>query len=278
MKTKRLDQLLVERGMFPSRQRAQAAIMAGVVYVDGHRSEKAGTSIAVNASIEVRGDVCPYVSRGGMKLAAALRSFPVDPAGMVALDVGASTGGFTDCLLQAGAARVYAVDVGYGQLDWSLRNDERVVVMERTNARYLTKEDISEPIDIIVSDVSFIGLEKIFPAIAPLLKGDGVLITLVKPQFEAGRADVGKGGVVRDAGVHKRVLHSVGAAAVQHGLRPLNVIPSPITGPRGNVEYLLYALKRAADVGPHYRDDWAAAVERAVESAAPLRRGGTMPV
>lgn len=271
MTTRRLDQLLVERGLFPSRQRAQGAIMAGIVFVADRRIDKAGTPVAPDAAIEVRGAVSPFVSRGGLKLAAALEAFAFDVTDVVAMDVGASTGGFTDCLLQNGAAKVYAVDVGYGQLDWTLRNDARVVVMERTNARHLTPDDIPEPLDVIVTDVSFIGLGKIFPALTPLLKETGHFIGLVKPQFEAGRAQVGKHGVVRDAGVHERVLLDVSEQAAANRLYPLAVTPSPITGPRGNVEYLLLARK-ATMCSEYAGDAWAAAVSRAVEDAEPLRR------
>lgn len=272
MTTRRLDQLLVERGLFPSRQRAQGAIMAGIVFVADRRIDKAGTPVAPDAAIEVRGAVSPFVSRGGLKLAAALEAFAFDVKGVVAMDVGASTGGFTDCLLQAGAAKVYAVDVGYGQLAWTLRNDARVVVMERTNARHLTPEDIPERIDVIVTDVSFIGLGKIFPAIVPLLKDGGHFIGLVKPQFEAGRDQVGKRGVVRDAAVHERVLHDVSGQALTNGLCPLAVVPSPVTGPQGNVEFLLFAERRVGCAMSDVPDGWNAAVQKAIKDAEPLRR------
>lgn len=272
MMKKRLDVLLVERGAFPSRQRARGAIMAGIVYVDGRRVDKAGTSVSHTASIEVRGDDSPYVSRGGLKLAAGLSAFAVDPKGWIGLDVGASTGGFTDCLLQAGASKIYAVDVGYGQLDWTLRNDPRVVVMERTNARYLTEEHVPEPVDIIVCDASFIGLGKLFPAFTPLLKEHGCVIALVKPQFEAGRARVGRRGVVRDAKVHEDVLLAVADEALANALRPVDVTPSPITGPQGNVEYLLFLRKDDAR-SDEARRPWADLVRRVVEEAEPLRIG-----
>lgn len=268
MTTRRLDQLLVERGLFPSRQQARGAILAGIVFVDGRRIDKAGTAVPTAAGVEIRGETLPYVSRGGLKLKAALDRFRVDPSGWIALDAGASTGGFTDCLLQAGAAKVYAVDVGYGQLDWSLRNDERVVVMERTNARHLTKEHVPEELDLVVGDVSFIGLGKLFPALAPLLKDGGKLLVLVKPQFEAGRRRVGKGGVVKDAAVHRDVLREVAGQAAEQRLQPRDVMPSPVTGPRGNVEYLLLADKVAAAAVP---GDWSERVREAVEEAAPLR-------
>lgn len=242
--------------------------MAGIVFVDGRRVDKAGAPAAPEARIEIRGETMPYVSRGGLKLRAALERFQVDPRGWVALDAGASTGGFTDCLLQAGAAKVYAVDVGYGQLDWSLRNDPRVVVMERTNARYLTKELVPEPLDLVVGDVSFIGLGKLFPALSPLLKPEGKLLVLVKPQFEAGRRHVGKGGVVKDAAVHRRVLEDVARQAAEQRLRPVSVMPSPITGPRGNIEYLMLAVKGTA--GEDVPADWPGAAGRAVEEAGDL--------
>lgn len=272
MTTRRLDQLLVDRGVFPSRQRAQGAIMAGIVFVAGDKVDKAGTRVPVQATVEVRGNVSPYVSRGGLKLAAALQAFAFDPTDLIAMDVGASTGGFTDCLLQAGAAKVYAVDVGYGQLAWTLRNDARVVVMERTNARHLTPEDIPERIDVIVTDVSFIGLGKIFPAIVPLLKEGGHFIGLVKPQFEAGRDQVGKRGVVRDAAVHERVLHDVSEQAMTNGLCPLAVVPSPVTGPQGNVEFLLFAQRREGCAMSDAPDGWNGAVQKAIRDAEPLRR------
>ncbi|MBO8142533.1 MAG: TlyA family RNA methyltransferase [Firmicutes bacterium] len=243
----RLDRLVVERGLFASRKQAQGAIMAGNVYVDGRRVDKPGAPVAATARVEVRGDLCPYVSRGGLKLARALEVFGVDPHGAVALDVGASTGGFTDCLLQHGAKRVYAVDVGYGQLDWRLRQDPRVVVMERTNARYLQPGDLPEPVDIAVIDVSFISLEKVLPAVAPIIRPGGTLVALVKPQFEAGPEQVGKGGVVRDPAVHRAVLVRVADAMPHSGLRPLAMTHSPIKGPRGNIEYFILA-----------RRDWAA--------------------
>lgn len=247
--------------------------MAGLVFVAGHRRDKAGTPVAIDASIEVRGEVHPFVSRGGLKLAAALETFQIHPRNWVAMDIGASTGGFTDCLLQNGAAKVYAVDVGYGQLDWSLRNDPRVIVLERTNARHLTKEHVPERVDLVVGDVSFIGLGKIFPAIVPLLKNDGFVVVLVKPQFEAGRAFVGKGGVVKDGAVHERVLKDVAEDAVANGLQPLAVRPSPITGPQGNVEYLLLAQKFATGVDPTALVEWPVLAAQAVEEGEPLRHG-----
>ena len=202
----RLDVLLVQRNLAPSREKAKALIMSGIVYVDGQKEDKAGTQFDEAAAIEVRGSTLKYVSRGGLKLEKAMTHFGVEPAGKVCMDVGASTGGFTDCMLQNGAVKVYSVDVGYGQLDWKLRSDPRVVCMERTNVRYLTKDDIPEPLDFGSVDVSFISLRLILPALRPLLKETGELVCLVKPQFEAGREKVGKKGVVRDKAVHREVL------------------------------------------------------------------------
>ena len=206
MKGKRLDQRLFELGLAESRERAKATIMSGLVYVNGQKSDKPGTPVSDEAKIEVRGSACPYVSRGGFKLAKALESFPIAPEGKVCIDCGASTGGFTDVLLKNGAARVYAVDVGYGQLAWSLRQNERVVVMERTNARSLTPDMFPESMDIGVMDLSFISIRLILPALHGLLKPEGEIVCLIKPQFEAGRADVGKKGVVRDRAVHELSL------------------------------------------------------------------------
>lgn len=240
---RRLDVLLVDRGLFPSRRKAAAAVMAGLVFVDGQKAAKAGAIVRDDAHVEVRGQPLRYVSRGGLKLEKALHEFGWNPEGVVALDIGASTGGFTDCLLQNGARRVYAVDVGYGQLDWRLRNDPRVVVMERTNARYLRQADLPEPVDWIVIDVSFISLAKIFPAAARVIKPDGRLICLVKPQFEAGPERVGRKGVVGDAGVHRDVLVSVMEALVENGFQPERLTYSPVRGPQGNIEYLVGAVR-----------------------------------
>jgi len=240
MKT-RLDLLLVERGLFPSRQQAQRSIMAGQVFVDGQRADKPGALVPATAAVEVRGKPFPYVSRGGLKLQRALDVFGVDVQGLVAADIGASTGGFTDCLLQRGAQRVYAIDVGVGQLDWRLRTDPRVVVMEGVNARHLKPGDLPEAVDLVVIDVSFISLTKIFPAARGLLKADGRMIALVKPQFEAGRGRVGRRGVVRDPAVHRDVLAQVMAALAPNGFAPVDLTPSPIRGPEGNIEYLLLA-------------------------------------
>ena len=235
MSKERLDLVLVTRGLAESRSAAQKLIMAGEVFVGESRADKPGTLIAEDAPIHLRQGL-PFVSRGGVKLQAALDAWSMDVAGMVCADVGASTGGFTDCLLQRGAARVFAIDVGYGQLDWRLRRDPRVVVVERTNARYLTS--LPEPIDLATIDVSFISLALILPAVTGWLRPEGQIVTLVKPQFEAGREQVGKGGVVRDPAIHADVLQRVLSWANTHGLTPVGVIRSPITGPAGNVEFL----------------------------------------
>lgn len=237
MVKKRLDVLLTEKGLSGSRSKAQALIMAGKVSVDGQVITKVGTQVSAEASITIKSEL-PYVSRGGLKLAAALDSFKVDPKETICADVGASTGGFTDVLLQHGAGRVYAIDVGYGQLAWKLRQDKRVIVMERTNARHL--ETLPEAVNLVVIDASFISLKLIFPVVVKWLTSPGQVIALVKPQFEAGKAQVGKGGVVRDVKIHRQVLEKIITYATQCGLSPLGLIPSPITGPAGNHEFLLY--------------------------------------
>lgn len=239
----RLDILLVARGLAESRERAKSAIMAGIVYVEGQRADKPGTSVDKEAKIEVRGNPIPFVSRGGLKLAKALEAFPVDVAGKIAIDVGASTGGFTDCLLQHGAAKVYAIDVGYGQLDWGLRQDPRVVVMERTNIRHVRPDDLDELADLATIDVAFISLTKILEIVAGLLVDDGKIVALIKPQFEAGRDQIGKKGVVRDPKVHVEVITRVLAFAETLGLGALGLTFSPITGPQGNREFLVYWQK-----------------------------------
>ena len=237
---KRLDVLLVEQMYAETRSKAQAIIMAGLVYVNGQKADKAGMSFdADTAQIEVRGQACPYVSRGGLKLEKALRDFGVDPTGFVCSDSGCSTGGFTDCLLQQGASKVFAIDVGYGELNWKIRNDPRVVVMERTNIRYVTPEDIGEPLDLSVIDVSFISLRIVLPAIKNLLKeGRGQVLCLIKPQFEAGRENVGKNGVIRDPAVHKEVLDNIVSLAKELGFKILGLTFSPVKGPAGNIEFL----------------------------------------
>lgn len=240
----RLDILLVEGGFFPSREQARTAIMSRRVSVDGQIVDKAGTQVSPTAAVTVSGSDLPFVSRGGLKLAKAVQSFDLHMQGLVMADIGASTGGFTDCALQNGAARVYAVDVGYGQLAWKLRQDERIVVLEKTNARYLTAEQIPEPLDIITIDASFISLSKLLPALFPLLKPAGRLVALIKPQFEAGRDKVGKKGVVRDPAVHLEVIEKVLAAAVELGFVPRGLDFSPIKGPEGNIEYLLLLARQ----------------------------------
>ncbi|HEV7517457.1 MAG TPA: TlyA family RNA methyltransferase [Thermoanaerobaculia bacterium] len=238
----RLDQLLVERGLFPSREQARRAVMAGTVEVDGRRVDKAGTAVAAGARLAVLAPKEPYVSRAGRKLAAALDHFGIDPAGRICLDVGASTGGFTDCLLQRGAARVYAVDVGYGQLDARLRQDPRVVVMERVNARHLRDGDLPEPASLVVVDVSFISLAKVVPALLPHLAPGGLLLPMIKPQFEAGRGQVGKGGIVRDPALRERVVAACAEGLAALGLELAGRFDSPVAGMGGNRE--AFALLR----------------------------------
>jgi 23S rRNA (cytidine1920-2'-O)/16S rRNA (cytidine1409-2'-O)-methyltransferase len=235
---KRLDVLLTEQGYADTRTKAQAIIMSGMVYVNGQKADKPGISYEDTVQLEIRGQSCPYVSRGGLKLEKALRDFGVKPDGYVCSDSGASTGGFTDCLLQQGAAKVYAIDVGYGQLDWKIRSDPRVVVMERTNIRYVTPEQLGEPLDLSVVDVSFISLKIVLPAIKMLLKQEGQVLCLIKPQFEAGKEKVGKKGVVRDPLVHKEVLDEFVSLAGNLGFTILGLTFSPVKGPEGNIEFL----------------------------------------
>ena len=249
MKTKkRLDVLLVEQGYADSRAKAQAIIMSGQVYVSGQKADKPGISYEERVEIEVRGASCPYVSRGGLKLEKALRDFGVDPAGYVCSDSGASTGGFTDCLLQKGASKVFAIDVGYGQLDWKIRSDPRVVVMERTNVRYVTPEQLGEPLDLSVVDVSFISLRIVLPVIKTFLKETGQVLCLIKPQFEAGRDKVGKKGVVRDPQTHRQVLDDFVSLAQELDFSILGLTYSPVKGPEGNIEFLAH-LTRSDVVG-----------------------------
>ncbi|MBV9882216.1 MAG: TlyA family RNA methyltransferase [Sphingomonadaceae bacterium] len=239
----RADQLLVDRGLAESRAKAQALILAGLVFSGTRKIDKAGQALPADAPLEVRGRDHPWVSRGGIKLAFALDHFGWDVAGAVALDVGASTGGFTDVLLQRGAAKVFAIDVGTNQLAWSLRQDPRVVVHEQTNARYLTGEIVTEPVDILTCDASFISLAKVLDAALEFVRPGGRLAALIKPQFEAGREEVGKGGVVRDPSVHARVCEEVAAWLRGRGWRIEGIATSPITGPEGNVEFLIGAVK-----------------------------------
>ena len=236
----RLDVLLVKRNLAESREKAKAIIMSGIVYVDGQKEDKAGSTFEETAAIEVRGTTLKYVSRGGLKLEKAMSHFGLDLRGKVCMDVGSSTGGFTDCMLQNGAIKVYAVDVGHGQLAWKLRNDPRVVCMERTNIRYVTREEIKEPVDFASIDVSFISLTKVLGPVKSLLTDEGQVVCLIKPQFEAGREKVGKKGVVRDKKVHLEVIRMVMEFAAGLGFELLNLEYSPIRGPEGNIEYLLY--------------------------------------
>ena len=236
----RLDVLLVSLGLAESRAKAQATIMAGEVYVNGQKADKSGMEVDITSNVEVRGSACPYVSRGGLKLEKALRNFGVDPTGYVCSDSGASTGGFTDCLLQQGASKVFAIDVGYGQLAWKIRNDPRVVVMERTNIRYVTPEDLGEPLDLSVIDVSFISLGLVLPVVKTLLKPTGQVLCLIKPQFEAGKDKVGKKGVVRDPAVHEEVLQNFISLAKSLDFTIRNLTFSPVKGPEGNIEFLAH--------------------------------------
>ena len=235
---KRLDVLLTERGHADTRTKAQAIIMSGLVYVDGQKADKPGVSYEESVDIEVRSGSCPYVSRGGLKLEKALRDFGVKPEGYVCSDSGASTGGFTDCLLQQGAKKVFAIDVGYGQLDWKIRSDPRVVVMERTNVRYVTPEQLGEPLDLSVIDVSFISLKIVLPVIKTFLKPTGQVLCLIKPQFEAGKEKVGKKGVVREPETHKEVLDGFVELANSLDFKILGLTFSPVKGPEGNIEFL----------------------------------------
>lgn len=240
MKKVRLDQLVFDMGLTESRERAKTTIMSGLVFVNGQRADKPGMSVPEDAKIELHGNTLPFVSRGGYKLDKALKVFPIDPTDKVCIDCGASTGGFTDVLLQQGAKKVYSVDVGYGQLAWKLRSDERVVNMERTNLRYITEEQIPEKLDMAVMDVSFISIRLVLPAVKRLLKYGADIVCLIKPQFEAGREEVGKKGVVRDEGVHVRVVHDILDFAPQTGLTVVGLDYSPIKGPEGNIEYICH--------------------------------------
>lgn len=243
---KRLDILVTERGLAESREKAKTFIMAGQVYVDGQKADKPGDTFSDDAAVEVRGKGLPYVSRGGLKLEKAMREFGLQLQGRTCMDIGASTGGFTDCMLQNGAQRVYSVDVGYGQLAWSLRTDPRVVNLERTNARYLTREQVPEEIGFFSVDVSFISLTLILPAVRPLLAEHGQAVCLIKPQFEAGREKVGKKGVVRDKAVHEEVIEKIRSFALENGFSVLGLTFSPVKGPEGNIEYLIYLERSEA--------------------------------
>lgn len=263
----RLDILLVNRNLAVSREKAKAIIMSGIVYVDGQKEDKAGSMFDEGVAVEVRGATLKYVSRGGLKLEKAMTHFGVVLEGKVCMDVGSSTGGFTDCMLQNGAVKVYAVDVGHGQLDWKLRNDERVVCMEKTNIRYVTPEDIADRIQFASIDVSFISLTKVLGPVKALLTEDGQIVCLIKPQFEAGREKVGKKGVVREKSTHLEVIEAVIRFAISIGFEVLNLEFSPIKGPEGNIEYLLH-LKNHGDgqMYPDYQVDPPAVVEAAHQS------------
>ncbi len=247
MKKIRLDQLVFDKGFTDSRERAKTTIMSGLVFVNGQRADKPGMPVSEDAEIEVRGNALPFVSRGGYKLDKALKVFPVDPAGKTCIDCGASTGGFTDVLLQHGAKKVYAVDVGYGQLAWKLRSDERVVNLERTNLRYVSEEQIPEKLDLAVMDVSFISVRLVLPTVKNLLKEDADIICLIKPQFEAGREEVGKKGVVRDEKVHESVVRGILDFAPEIGLTVMGLDFSPIKGPEGNIEYICWMKNRVGE-------------------------------
>lgn len=244
----RLDVILVQRGLSESRDKAKRTIMAGLVTVDGCVEDKAGQKFDIDAEIEVKGKLCPYVSRGGLKLEKAIEVFGINPEGCTCVDMGASTGGFTDCMLQNGAVKVYSVDVGYGQLDYRLRVDPRVVCMEKTNIRYMDTSLITDPISLISIDVSFISVKHMLPVAAKLLDGDGTVLCLVKPQFEAGREQVGKNGIVRDPDVHKQVIRSVISYGNENGFTPAGLTFSPVKGTKGNIEYLLYL--KAGELSP----------------------------
>jgi 23S rRNA (cytidine1920-2'-O)/16S rRNA (cytidine1409-2'-O)-methyltransferase len=243
----RLDVLLVEKGFFESREKAKASVMAGLVYVDGKRVDKAGNMTNSDSELSVKEPLCPFVSRGGLKLAKAIDAFSLSMDGKTVMDMGASTGGFTDCMLKNGAARVYAVDVGYGQLDWKLRTDNRVINMEKTNIRYLQPDSFPEKMDFISVDVSFISLHLILPVAAALLGEEGWIVCLVKPQFEAGREQIGKGGIVRDKKIHREVIQKVIGYAEESLLYPAGLTFSPVTGAKGNIEYLLLLSKKQRD-------------------------------
>ncbi len=260
----RLDVLLVKRNLVSSREKAKAVIMSGEVFVDGQREDKAGTAFPEEVQIEVRGHALPYVSRGGLKLEKAIQNFHVSVDGKVCTDVGSSTGGFTDCMLQNGAVKVYAIDVGRGQLDWKLRQDERVVCMEKTNIRYVVPEDLGDVIDFSSIDVSFISLTKVLPAIRAYLRDDGEIVALIKPQFEAGREKVGKKGVVREKSTHHEVIDKIVTFALAEGFQVLDIDYSPIKGPEGNIEYLIH-LKKSEQ--PQIADDVRKKTSQVVEEA-----------
>lgn len=239
----RLDELLIKKGLFESRNKAQAAVITGIILVDEKKIDKPGIQVDEGSVIRIIGEVMPYVSRGGLKLERALDDFKVDVKGLTVADIGAGTGGFTDCVLQRGAKKVFAIDVGYGQLAWKLRQDKRVVVMERRNAREMTAEDLGEAVDLVVMDVSFISIIKILPAISAILKDDGAVVTLIKPQFEAGKGNVPRGGVIRNKNVHQKVLEKIRSEVAGSGFRVVAESTSPITGRDGNTEFFMHLRK-----------------------------------
>lgn len=262
----RLDILVVNRGLAPSREKAKAMIMAGNIFVGNEREDKPGSKFDEECEITVHGKTLPYVSRGGLKLEKAIKTFDIELDGLICMDIGASTGGFTDCMLQNGASKVYSVDVGYGQFDWKLRNDERVVCMEKTNIRYVTSDDIDDELDFASCDVSFISLTKVLPAALNLLKDGGKMVCLIKPQFEAGKEKVGKKGVVRDSKVHLEVIEKILDYASDNGFVIIGLDYSPIKGPEGNIEYLVYIEKSGAKKDYHDDIDAAEIVDMAHSS------------
>lgn len=266
----RLDVLLTERGLLDSRQKAQATIMSGIVFVNGQRVDKVGTAVSNDALIEIRGTTLPYVSRGGLKLEKAMQTFPLTLTGKICADIGASTGGFTDCMLQNGASKVYAIDVGYGQFAWKLRNDERVVCLEKTNVRYVTHEQVPDEGDFASIDVSFISLTKVLPAVLGVLGEKGQLVCLIKPQFEAGREKVGKKGVVRDSSVHREVIEMIVEYVRTQSLGILGLDFSPIKGPEGNIEYLIYLDKSRSGM---HEDEVQARVDTVVAQSHKILSG-----
>ena len=266
----RLDVLLVQKGLAESREKAKAMIMEGNVFVDGQREDKAGTNFDTEAEIEVRGNTLKYVSRGGLKLEKAMKEFDISLEGMVCMDIGASTGGFTDCMLQNGAVKVYSVDVGYGQFAWKLRNDPRVVCMEKTNIRYVTPEDIADVLDFASVDVSFISLTKVLVPARELLRDGGRMVCLIKPQFEAGREKVGKKGVVRDSSVHREVIEMIVEYVRTQSLGILGLDFSPIKGPEGNIEYLIYLDKSQSGM---HEDEVQARVDTVVAQSHKILSG-----
>lgn len=247
-KKERLDVLLVENGLCPSREKAKKMIMAGLVFVDGQREDKAGTMIDPSLTITMKEDPNPYVSRGGLKLQKAIQKFSIDLTGRICMDVGASTGGFTDCMLQHGAKKVFSIDVGYGQFDWGLRQDPRVVCLEKTNVRYVTNEQIPDRIDFASIDVSFISLTKVLNPVLNLMDTDSSIVCLIKPQFEAGKEKIGKKGVVKDPAVHYEVIQKIISLFLSEGVKVVDLDFSPITGPEGNIEYLIYGIKEEGEL------------------------------